>query len=402
MESDTIPIIIDSGSKLTKAGLANGVQPKVVFPSIVGRERQRSVYIKSGQKSAYVGKEAIIKRGILNKRYPIIYGSVYNWDDMEKLWHHIFYDALKVPPEEHPFLLTVKPLTPSDDLRKTCQIMFETFNAPSLCLGNNASLSLFGANKTTGLVLQMGSSLNYAVPIVESQCLKSNIGVSGLGGILITEHLNEILATKGIKYFSHQELEHVRLMKEQYCSVLPIQKKEQNNLELNESDHNFIKNQKAQLFDSTEFLSIDEKIVFCTEPLFSPQYAEKTIHKIQKSNDFSHLSKKPNFEIGLHQLCIETIHSLPKEKQEIMFQNILLAGGHSMFKGFSDRLSNELLSFFAESKQQINIIAPESRQFSSWLGAKKFASLNNFHDFCLTMDDYDENGPYRGILKFNL
>jgi actin-related protein len=51
------------------------------------------------QKDSYIGDEAQSKHESRLWKYTIEHGIVTNWDDMEKVWHHTFYDELCVAPE---------------------------------------------------------------------------------------------------------------------------------------------------------------------------------------------------------------------------------------------------------------------------------------------------------------
>lgn len=115
---------------------------------------------------------------------------------------------------------------------------------------------------------------------------------------------------------------------------------------------------------------------------------------------------------GIHEVLMYSIQKSDLDLRKILYQNIVLSGGSTLFKGFGDRLLSELKKGVAKDmKIRVNIFiaimksfaeiivnfvlqiaAPQERLYSTWMGGSILASLDTFKKMWVSKREFDEEG----------
>uniref|UniRef100_A0A5K3FBJ2 Actin n=1 Tax=Mesocestoides corti TaxID=53468 RepID=A0A5K3FBJ2_MESCO len=352
---DSVPIVIDNGSGLSKSGFAGEDAPRSVIPSIIGRPKYESVITAMAEKNTYIGDEAQTKRGMLSLKHPIEHGFVNNWEDMEKLWNQIFFTELRVAPEEHPVLLTDPPLNPKANRERITTIMFETFNVPAMYIALQAVLALHASGRMTGLVLDSGDGATHTIPVYEGYGITSAIERLDLAG------------RRGIAFRTTSEREVVREIKERLAYVAI------------DYDDELLKAgttcdlEKSYELPDGNVIRLGSERFQCAEALLRPSLIGM---------------EGP----GIAESAFQTIGRTDLSTRRDLYDNIVLSGGSTMFPGMQDRLKKEITNM-APPSARVRIVAQPERKYCVWIGGSILGSLSSFSKIWISKDEYDEVGP---------
>ena len=289
-------------------------------------------------------------------------------------------------PEEHPVLLTETPLNSKPNREKMTQIMFETFNTPSMYIESSAVLSLYDycreRDHFTGLVIESGDGVSHTVPFYMGCALPHATNRLDLAGCDLTDHLFSLLP-----YFrrTNDNIEIARDIKEKLCYVaLDYEKEMQTAASSSSLDKSYkLSDSQIPVTHKSESRSVTPPLVDtitignerfrCPEALFQPSFLGME-------------------SAGIHEMCYDSIMKCDPDLRKDLYANIVLSGGNTKFPGITKRIQKEIKAL-APPNMRVRVRTHPKIKYSTWLGGSVMASLSFLEHTWISKQEYGESGP---------
>ena len=345
-------IVIDNGSRYIQAGFSSEDGPRVVISSCVGHPKY------SSNTNFFFGNDGEYRNRPFKLNYPNDRGYINDWDEMEKIWNHIFTNELKVSSEEQNVLLTGYLKYPKETREKIAQTMFEKFNVPGLYIANPGVLAIYCAGKFDGIAIDLGEGGSRFIPIFDVFSLSHAEIYQNFGGKDLTEYMAILLNNSGYRFKFSTDREIIEKIKKEICYVAFDYEEELKS----------VKNINYRLPDDKVIIAKDQRIK-CPEVLFKPGI----------------------YNIG--QACYDSIQKCDIDIRKDLYHNIVLSGGTSLFNGLPQRFEKEIKNLAPESmKEEVRVIASPERRFASWIGGSILSSISEFENIFIEKYEYEEQG----------
>jgi len=119
-----------------------------------------------------------------------------------------------------------------------------------------------------------------------------------------------------------------------------------------------------------------QKRIKASEIIFDPKHA---------------LDPEMHDKDGIAKIAWRAIEKCDSDLKINLYNNIVLAGGSTLMRGFTDRFDTEIRQH-AESnaKTDINVSAALHRKYAAWIGGSMLASFSTFGDTTIKFNDYWE------------
>jgi actin len=369
MTDYSVHIVLDNGESNVKAGFNGENAPRVAIPTVIGYSKNNLLNIIEDKDKYYIGNDALINSSCLNLNYPLKNAKL-DSEKMEKVWSHIFFNELKVKPENHNVFITESLFNSAKERQEMAEIMFEKFSIFNIHIEPQPVMTLYSTTKTSGLIVESGEGMTQIVPIYEGYLIKNGIKANNLAGNLLTNYFMKKMESKLKPYNLSNPFLIAKRIKEKFSEVSVSADKNPNQSSVrNENPNSFFDLPDGNLIE------VKNEKNEIPEILFDPSCFDLDLQPIQE-------------------MIYDSIQEVDINLRSGFLNNIVLGGGNTMIKNFPERLKNELNKIykFPDERNIIKINAQNERLYSAWIGASVVCSISNFQQMWISKNDYEEEG----------
>ena len=98
----------------------------------------------------------------------------------------------------------------------------------------------------------------------------------------------------------------------------------------------------------------------------------------------------PGF-MGVQNMVVDAIGKTDIDIRRDLFQNIIITGGNTCFRGFMDRLQKQVPDV-APQNVRVKVISSAEKRFTPWVGGSILSSCGSFQQMWMSKQEYEEHG----------
>lgn len=347
-------LVLDNGLWQQKIGFCGDEAPRYIDQTIIGNPKNPAITSSHENRGVFIGESALSIQRYLNLKESLDDQNECSYSDLEKIWHELFYNKMKVNITDFPVFLMLSAYFDESNKISLVETLFESFNIPSMFMESSAVTGLFAEGLVSGAVLDAGYSGTSASLVFEGLLVESEMVKSHFGGRALRERLRTIIDSL---------VEQADNMLNSGLAALHGAR----------FDFPFYDDIKYQCFENREFeleLPDNTKIRLNSEPFNGV---------------------KTEFLNSSADVLLSMLKGSKNEYLGELKQSICLQGGASLIKGFDGHIKQYL---FKNKVTDVNIIdrSENEKKYSSWIGGSLYASLNTINSLLVSKQDYQEGG----------
>ncbi|XP_075419888.1 actin-like protein 10 [Tenrec ecaudatus] len=236
-------------------------------------------------------------------------------------------------------------------------------------MASTALLALCSTGAFSGLAVEAGAGVCHATPIYAGHSWQEATFRLDVAGTTLSRYLRELLVAACPEHqLQTLPRKAITQLKKRYCYV---------SLDFEGDLRNPARHQQASFFiGNGSFIHLGSERFRCPEPIFQPRLLGQT-------------------EPGLPSLAFQALQKIPATLRKRLADTIVLAGGSTLFPGFTERLDKELEAQCRRhgyAALQPHLVAMPGRGTAVWTGGSMVASLSSFQRRWITRAMYQEYG----------